>query len=178
MKTLFLTFMISLSAYSSDTTYVLKSSDISYTITFPLKTVVGKSTDAKGKGVCDTKLCEFLIASPVKSFKSGDTNRDVHMLEVTKAAQFPLISINTVNLDPEKLNSAVFEIEFAGTKKTIKGIPLNKTVHGKTTDISTAFSILLSDFRIERPSLLGVSIDDKVEINVKTQWETNNKENL
>lgn len=171
MKILFLTFMISLSAYASEATYILKSSDISYTVKFPLKTVIGKTSEAKGKGVCDKKLCEFLIAAPVKSFKSADTNRDVHMQEVTQSAQYPLVSISAVNLDPEKLNDTDFDIEFAGAKKTIKGIQLTKVIHGKTVDISTTFSILLSDFKIQRPTLLGIAIDDKVEINVKTQWE-------
>lgn len=171
MKILFLTFMISLSAYAADTTYILKSSDISYTVTFPLKTVVGKTSEAKGKGICDKKNCEFLIAAPVKSFKSGDTNRDVHMQEVTKAAQRPLVTVSTTNLDPEKLENVSLEIDFAGVKKVINGLHLNKAVHGKIVDIETNFSILLSDFKIERPALLGVAIDDKVVINVKTQWE-------
>lgn len=171
MKILFLTIMLSLSAYASETTYILKSSDLSYMVKFPLKTVIGKTSEAKGKGVCDKKLCEFLIAAPVKSFKSADTNRDVHMQEVTKSAQYPLVSISAVNLDPEKLNDANIEIEFAGTKKTLKGIQLNKVTHGKTVDINTTFSILLSDFNIQRPTLLGIAIDDAVEINVNTEWE-------
>lgn len=171
MKILILTLLFSVSAFANDATYVLKSSDISYTVKFPLKTVIGKSTDAKGKGICEKKSCEFLIASPVKSFKSGDTNRDVHMQEVTKAAQFPLISLSTSHLDPENPGNAVFEIEFAGVKKEIKNIPVKKTGSAKVVDIETTFSILLSDFKIERPTLLGVAIDDKVNITVKTQWE-------
>ena len=42
---------------------------------------------AKGKGVCKDGQCDFLLAVPVKSFDSGDTNRDLHMLQVTRGAQ-------------------------------------------------------------------------------------------
>lgn len=171
MKFIILVLGISLSAFAEETAYILKTSDISYTVKFPLKTVTGKSTETKGKGVCEKKTCEFLIATPVKSFKSGDTNRDVHMQEVTKAAQHPLVSISTSSLDPAQLDNVSFEIDFAGTKKIINGLHFDKSVHGKIVTISTSFPILLSDFKIERPTLLGIAIEDKVQINVKTQWE-------
>lgn len=171
MKHFIFILFFSFTAFAGETTYVLKKSEISYKVNFPLKTVVGKSTETKGKGLCEKKSCEFLIAAPVKSFKSGDTNRDVHMQEVTKSAVHPLVSVSVSALDPEKLDNVGLEIEFAGVKKTLTGVHLHKTLSGKFVDVSSTFSILLSDFKIERPKLLGVSIDDQVEINVQTQWE-------
>ncbi len=55
----------------------------------------GVSHAAKGKGVCTAGECNFLIAAPVKSFDSGDSNRDLHMLEVTRGAQFPMVIVRT-----------------------------------------------------------------------------------
>jgi hypothetical protein len=31
----------------------------------------------------------------VKSFDSGDSNRDLHMLQATRGAQFPLVTVRT-----------------------------------------------------------------------------------
>jgi hypothetical protein len=39
--------------------------------------------------------CDFLIAVPVKSFDSGNSNRDLHMLQVTRGGQFPMITVRT-----------------------------------------------------------------------------------
>ena len=55
----------------------------------PMHEVDGTSHAARGKGICHAGQCDFLIAAPVKSFDSGDTNRDLHMLEATRGASFP-----------------------------------------------------------------------------------------
>lgn len=171
MRSILLILLFSLSAYANNQTYVLKSSEVSYKVDFPLKTVYGKSSDSKGKGVCDKKSCDFLIAVPVKSFKSGDTNRDVHMQEVTKESQYPLLTVNSTFSDPDNITEIDLEIDFAGVKKTIKKLKLSKNKTDRVIEINSTFPILLSEFKINRPSLLGVSIDDKVEIDVKTKWE-------
>ena len=43
------------------------------------------------QGHLPRRLVRLLIAVPVKSFDSGDTNRDLHMIEATRGAQFPMI---------------------------------------------------------------------------------------
>jgi hypothetical protein len=35
----------------------------------------------------------MLIALPVNTFNSGDSNRDLHMLETVRAALFPVLSV-------------------------------------------------------------------------------------
>jgi hypothetical protein len=49
----------------------------------------GVSYAARGKGVCHDGQCDFLIAVPVKSFDSGGSNRDIHVVQVTRGAEFP-----------------------------------------------------------------------------------------
>ena len=53
----------------------------------------GVSHAARGKGVCQAGQCDFLIAVPVKSFDSGDSNRDLHMLQVSRGGQFPMVTV-------------------------------------------------------------------------------------
>src|SRR5580704_241799 len=80
---------------AADTQWVLDQSTITYHVSHPLHQTDGVSHMARGKGVCHAGLCDFLIAVPVKSFDSGDSNRDLHMLQSTRGGQFPLVSVRT-----------------------------------------------------------------------------------
>src|SRR5271154_6293760 len=93
--TLFLLLFVPLTGFAADLkgNWVLESSEISYTVTHPLHVVHGKSLGAKGKGSCTKGLGEFHIGVLVKSFDSGDENRDSHMLETTRGALYPLIDV-------------------------------------------------------------------------------------
>ncbi|WP_218274427.1 hypothetical protein, partial [Pseudomonas sp. FW305-3-2-15-C-R2A1] len=78
-----------------------------------LHTVSGKSTDVKGIGICDPD-CNFLVASPVKSFSSDNANRDSNMLVYTKAAANPIVELRSkVNPTPGTQTITVV-VKFAG----------------------------------------------------------------
>ncbi len=77
---------------AQDQQWVLEQSTLTYHVSHPLHQVEGVSHAARGKGVCHDGQCDFLIAAPVKSFDSGDSNRDLHMQQVAEAGQFPLIT--------------------------------------------------------------------------------------
>lgn len=79
----------------ADTQWVLDQSTLSYQMSHPMHQVDGVSRAAKGKGTCHAGQCGFLIAAPVKSFDSGDTNRDLNMRESTRGAQFPMVVVRT-----------------------------------------------------------------------------------
>src|SRR5579863_5331651 len=86
---------ISRLAGAADTQWALEQSTLTYHVSHPLHQTEGVSKAAKGKGVCHAGQCDFLVAAPVKSFDSGDSNRDLHMLQATRGAQFPLITVRT-----------------------------------------------------------------------------------
>ena len=82
---------------------MLEQSTVTYHVSHPLHDTDGVSHAARGKGACHAGECDFLIAVPVKSFESGDTNRDLHMLQVTRGGQFPMVTVRTrlgVNAQP------------------------------------------------------------------------------
>ena len=79
----------------SDKQWVLDKSTLTYHMSHPMHEVEGVSHAAKGKGNCHAGQCDFLIAVPVKSFDSGDSNRDLHMVEATRGAQFPMVVVRT-----------------------------------------------------------------------------------
>ena len=80
---------------SADGQWILEQSTLTYHVSHPLHQTEGVSHAARGKGVCHAGQCDFLIAVPVKSFDSGDSNRDLHMLQVTRGAQFPMVTVRT-----------------------------------------------------------------------------------
>ncbi len=155
-------------------TWLLEKSEIEYTVEFPLKTVKGNSKVAKGKGVCDEKTCHFLVATQVVSFKSGDRNRDMHMLEVTKATEYPLV---TFEIDVGKTfnqKNIGFEIEFASVKKSFSNVPVTIKIVGNQLKVNLEFDLLLSKFNVTRPTLLGIPVNDKVKMKIRSVWSTNN----
>src|ERR1700692_209197 len=79
----------------ADSQWVLEQSTLTYHVSHPLTQTDCVSHAARGKGVCQAGQCDFLIAVPVKSFDSGDSNRDLHMLQVARGGQFPIVTLRT-----------------------------------------------------------------------------------
>lgn len=153
--------------------WTLQSSELIYTVNHPLKTSVGKSTKARGKVRCGA-TCDFLIAVPVVSFDSGDSNRDLHMLETTKGAAFPVITVRGSFkagsvASPLKVD---FHIEFGGQKATVSGVELALSGTNTLLQAKGTLKLKLSQFGIIKPSLLGMAIDDEVPITILSTWET------
>ena len=102
---------------AADSQWVLEKSTLAYHVSHPLHQVDGASHAAKGKAVCRTGDCEFLIAVPVKSFDSGDSNRDVHMIQVVRGAEHPMATVRFHLPDSaasSPLVHADLQIELAG----------------------------------------------------------------
>ena len=94
-RTLMALLLLAPSTGPADGQWILEQSTLTYHVSHPLHQSEGVSHAARGKGVCHAGQCDFLIAAPVKSFDSGDSNRDLHMLQVTRGAQFPLVTVRT-----------------------------------------------------------------------------------
>ena len=93
----------------------------------------GRKPCSQGKGVCHAGQCEFLIAVPVKSFDSGDSNRDLHMLQVTRGAEFPLVTVRTRLPESDATSSTInadLEIQFAGQTAQYKQVPFKLDKQG------------------------------------------------
>src|SRR6202162_1517596 len=110
----------------TDSQGALKQSPLTYHVSHPLHQVDGVSHAARGKGVCHAGQCDLLIAVPIKSFDSGDSNRDLHMVQVTRGGEFPMVTVRT-RLPESAASSATInadlEIQFAGQTAQCKKIP-------------------------------------------------------
>ena len=157
----------------ADSQWVLEQSTLTYHVSHPLHQSEGVSKAARGKGVCQAGQCDFLIAVPVKSFDSGDSNRDLHMLQATRGAQFPMVIVRT-RLPEAAAGSATIhadlEIQFAGQTVQYKQAPFQLTTQGKQIRISGTIPATLSDFKIDPPSLLAVPVKNEMPIRVEMTW--------
>ena len=153
--------------------WILKQSTLSYHISHPLHQVDGVSHAARGKGACHDGECDFLIAVPVKSFDSGDSNRDIHMVQVTRGAEFPMVMVRTRL--PEAASAlqmvkADLEIQFAGKTVQYKQVSFQLTRQGNEMQISGTVPATLSDFKIDPPSLLTLSVKNEIPVRVEMTW--------
>ena len=158
---------------AADSQWILEESTLTYHVSHPLKQTEGVSHAAKGKGVCHAGQCDFLIAVPVKSFDSGDSNRDLHMLQVVRGGQFPLITVRT-HL-PEDASSlatiqADLEVQFAGQTMQYKLIAFQHVTKGSDTLITGTIPLTLSDFKIDPPTLLALPVKNDVPVRVEMKW--------
>jgi hypothetical protein len=163
-----------LSARTADTTWMLEKSTLTYHVSHPLHQVEGVSHAARGKGVCHAGRCEFLIGAPVKSFDSGDSNRDLHMLQATRGAEFPIITVRTDLPDSAGVSSTILadlEIQFAGQTVDYRRVPFQVQRTGDEAHITGTIPATLSDFKIERPSLLSIPIKNEIPIQVDLLWK-------
>jgi hypothetical protein len=156
----------------ADSQWVLKES-LTYHVSHPLHQSEGVSHAARGKGVCHAGQCDLLIAVPVKSFDSGDSNRDLHMLQVTRGAEFPMVILRTRL--PEAASTfgtvhADLEIQFAGQTAHYKDVPFQLVTQGDETKVSGTIPSTLSDFKIDPPSLLTMPVKNEIPVRVEMTW--------
>ncbi len=158
----------------ADSQWVLQQSSLTWHASHPLHQSDGTSHTARGKGVCHAGQCDFLIAVPVKSFDSGDSNRDLHMLQVTRGAQFPMVIVRA-RLPEEALSSATIhvdlEIQFAGQTVQYKQVPMQFSTQGNEARISGTIPATLTDFKIDPPSLLAIPIKNEIPIRVEMTFQ-------
>ena len=162
--------------------WVLEQSTLSYHVSHPLHQVDGVSYAARGKGVCQNGQCDFLIAVPVKSFDSGDSNRDLHMLQVTRGAQYPIVTVRTHLPETSASQSAInadLEIEFAGQTAHYKNVAFQVATLGNGNasekKLTGTIPTTLSDFKIDPPSLLTMPIKNDIPVKVEMLWKPGSK---
>ena len=156
-----------------DSQWILEQSTLTYHVSHPLHQSEGVSHAARGKGVCHAGQCDFLIAVPVKSFDSGDSNRDLHMVQVTRGAQFPLVTVRTRLPEAASTSSTVnadLEIQFAGQTVQFKQVPFQLATQGNEIKISGTIPATLTDFKIEPPTLLTVPVKNEIPVRVEMTW--------
>jgi hypothetical protein len=156
-----------------DQSWTLDQSTLSYHMSHPIHEVDGVSHAARGKGVCHAGQCDFLVAAPVKSFDSGDSNRDLHMIQVTRGAEYPLVTVR-FRLPQSALSQPTLdcdlEVQFAGNTAHYTHVAFQQSISGTTHHISGVVPSTLSDFKIQPPTFLTVPIKNEIPVRVDMAW--------
>ena len=160
-------------AQAPDQAWTLGQSTLTYHMSHPMHEVDGTSHAARGKGVCHAGQCDFLVAAPVKSFDSGDTNRDLHMLQTTRGAQFPIIQVRfrlaQASIDAPTLDCDL-EVQFAGNTAHFAHVQFHQTIAGNAHRITGVVPATLIDFKIDPPSFLTIPIKNEIPVRVDLLW--------
>ena len=174
MKLVFLfSFFLSLSNASS---FRVENSLITYFGVHYLHKWEGSTSDVKGVVSYDKNIDQYecSISVPLSTFSSGNDNRDSNMLVYCRALDFPNINFQSTSI---KVNESTLEIEgkieFAGEEKEIKTNAKLNSLDNNLFAIEGELDILLSEFKVERPSLLFVEIEDLVKIKYSIQGVKN-----
>lgn len=157
----------------ADSQWILDQSTLSYHVSHPLHQVDGVSHAARGKGVCHDGQCDFLIAVPVKSFDSGDSNRDLHMVQVTRGAQYPMVTVRTHLPEAGASDTTIhadLDIEFAGQTAHYKDLAFQVSAQGNEKKITGSIPCKLTDFKIDPPTLLTMPIKNDIPVKVEVTW--------
>ena len=164
-------------AAGGDSQWFLERSTLTYHVSHPMHESEGVSHAARGKGVCHAGECDFLIAVPVKSFDSGDTNRDLHKLQVVRGGQFPVITVRTRLPESAAASTAIradLQVEFAGQTVTYKQISLQQSTEGGATRITATIPATLAAFKIDPPTLLAIPVKNEMPVRVDLTWRSQN----
>ena len=104
------------------------------------------------------------VVAKVADFKSGNSSLDSNSYRVLEALKFPNIIFKSVSVTSiNGLSNIKGLIEFHGIEKNID-VNVKLTTIENTTQMNGEFTLNLSDFSIDRPSLLLRKIDNEIKI--------------
>lgn len=128
----------------------------------------GKNTNADCIIVYDSEketVDKVAVSAKVADFDSKNSSRDSHALEVLEAIKYPKVTFVSTSIS-----------DLGNNKFKIKG---DLTFHGVTKSISFeatqtktkskiiaegSFSVLMTDYKIERPTLMFIPTNDSMDI--------------
>jgi polyisoprenoid-binding protein YceI len=154
----------------------LVSSTITYHGSHPLHDWSGTSISAQIKFDCnDSKVCSVVMNIPVDSFNSNNENRDSNMYDVLEGYYYPQITymfkdLNLISIQDYYKNNGVLTLHGVSNDHNLN---VHCTKNNSDIFCDSDFDIRLTDFNIERPSLLFMKIEDLVQINCSFHFNIN-----
>lgn len=146
-----------------------KESSITYYLKHPLHEVEAVSKDADCLADIDTDKKEIKnveVQVDVTSFDSGNSNRDSHAMEVIDALTYPYVTFSSSEIKQVGDSLEVKgKLTFHGISKDID-ISVSPEWTGKELIVKGNFNISLTAFKVERPSLLLIPVDDDLRFHI------------
>jgi polyisoprenoid-binding protein YceI len=155
------------------------ASEVVYHLVHKLHHVDGRTHRVDGRAALTADgRAQVELRLPLESFDSGNVNRDAHMKEVLETAKFPTLELKALcpgmklpAAGQSQIVPCKAQIDLHGIKQ-IQDIKVEVTpaADGSVRAVSH-FAVSLDAFKIERPSLMFVKVDDAVEIDAKVNFK-------
>ncbi len=149
-------------------------SSITYRIVHPLHEIEATSRDATYQLEIDPVKKEIVSVSAtvdVMTFDSGNSNRDSHAMEVIDAISYPEVSFVSSSVaevgDSLKVTG---KLTFHGVTQDIVAMASSKWSPDKI-EVHGSFALSLTAFKIERPSLLMIPVEDALRFTFSAAWK-------
>lgn len=149
-------------------------SKVTYAMKHPMHDWEGVSKDVNAVIVYNkaTKNVDQVVVSlKVDSFDSGNSNRDSHALEVLEGLKFPKVTFVSTKIKPND-NTLMIDgnLTFHGVSKPISISVIRNDAANKIS-FDGKFDVLLSDFKVDRPSLFGVKTEDVINLKFNLSFD-------
>lgn len=151
-------------------------SSITYHLVHKMHKVDGSSHKVEGKArLLPGGKAQVSVRVPSESFDSGNVNRDAHMKEAVEAAKYPFIELKALGegvsapatFPTTQTKTFKAQLTFHGIQQVFD-VPVEVTWDSATkVRASTSFAISLDAYKVERPSLMFVKVDDQLKIDAK-----------
>ena len=143
-------------------------STLTYSMKHPMHNWEGVSREVNCAAVYDDearKLESVAVSARVASFNSRNENRDSHALEVLEALKYPNVTFVSQSVQPNADGSLTVagRLTFHNVTRPVTVQATRKEAAGKMT-VEGNFDVNLSDYKIERPSLMMMPVDDKMNL--------------
>ena len=142
-------------------------SDITYAMNHPLHAWTGVSNNILSVMLLDTsnmEINELAVVVKIASFDSKNSNRDSNAIEVTEALKYPNVSLSSNSI--KQVNDRLTvkgTLKFHGVSKEII-FDAQKEIIKDEIKITGNFEILMTDFKIKPPKLLGIVTDKDIKL--------------
>ncbi len=151
---------------------VAPGSVLSYRIVHPFHAVDGVSKAIEGRArILEGGAVQAMVRARVDSFDSGNGNRDAQMRAATEAAKYPFVTLKAAGTLPpiESYPAALDlildgELTFHGQSRPLK-VPVKVRFESPArAKVEGGFPVSLDAFQVERPALLFVKVEDRLDV--------------
>lgn len=151
-------------------TFDLARGALTYRVVHKLHEVKGTSQQLEGKALLQADRTAIVqVRARIASFDSGNANRDEHMREATHEASHPYVQLRATATGLSYPLAGPLDVTLRGTLE-LNGvqqpvvIPAHLAPENSGVRATFSFPISLDSFRVERPQLLFVPVEDRVMI--------------
>ena len=162
-----------LALFFQNPSFETTASSVTYSMVHKLHSWQGVSKDLKVATKWNeqkNEIEQISIVVNVATFNSGLSSRDSHMMEVLDGLTYPRIIFSSSNVQYTPDGILVKgKLQFHGVERMIETKVKLEKVNRKWM-FTGSLTVLLEDYKVERPSLLFVKVDNLVKIDFQVAY--------